>query len=108
MKANICNRPSKQLKSTISRECEKYVNERAEQIKQDTARRTMKMMCVALYDAFDFDSDKCCTVLKEFFKMAEERQEHEETFWWTLDKICMGELNLSDLLEKEDYEVMDK
>lgn len=107
MKANI-NPVGKRTRKVIAEEADKYIATQVDKIQQDVARRTMKMMCVALYDAFDFDSDKCRTVLKEFFKMAEERQEHEETFWWTLDKICMGELNLSDLLEKEDYEVMDK
>jgi len=107
LKANICNRPSKQLKSTISRECEKYVNERAEQIKQDTARRTMKMFCVALRDKYEFDGEKCRTILNEFVQMADERQE-DEIFWEHVDTVCHEELRLGDLLPKENYEVMDK
>lgn len=107
MKANI-KAVGKHTRKVIAEEADKYIAAQVDKIQQETARRTMKMFCVALYDAFDFDSDKCRTVLKEFIKMSDERKDCEETFWWTIDKICMGELNLSDLLEKENYEVMDK
>ena len=71
----------------------------------DISRRIFKLFCVALNRRCGFGKERINRLL-DFVNQLGVDREHDEVFWYHIDKIVIDQMGVE--FERENYEVMDR
>lgn len=88
---------SKREKQAVRAEFDKHV--------QETVRRVVKAVCVALNEEYGFGKIRCSRLVKRVTAIVDEHAT-DEIFWYHVDAAVIDRMGLE--FEREDYEVLDR